>query len=515
MSTGSGSDVRPPYADAGRRPGVRPAPDPPGPWPRELLAHLRPASRDVRRVVAWLGSALGGGASLRDGDGGLVAGPDLPGHEELASDIASGRIASASVEHGGRSVRLVAVGRPPSPRVLIVWRSEPFDQRAGEILAHTAWVLEMLLQEHEMARETRRLRRATADLRLAILQLLMVEDTVSARRVAAGLWPGLLDTDGACVYILEGPPGHRDVLAEQCVELTTGRALVVRCPAEDNHVITVTPAGEHDEAARAALRTVVAGQPGAFLGGSVRHDLARVATAYGQAASALAVARFHPDRAATYSERTRPERLMDPVLVRRWAAHVLLPLDALPPHTYAELLSTTQLALEFTAVKTAKVMGVSRNTVRARVDRMAELLSADLSDLRARTAVRLALNTQAYSPDRIGRPADDAAAAGPPVGFAELLAGTELRAWAHDLLDRLAADARDLRATLCAWVACGVNAEQAGRRLGLHAQTVREHVRSGEQLLERRLSAGGGDLHDVVLALMVAGDLAVPGFKGV
>ncbi|MFB7505456.1 PucR family transcriptional regulator, partial [Streptomyces broussonetiae] len=42
------------------------------------------------------------------------------------------------------------------------------------------------------------------------------------------------------------------------------------------------------------------------------------------------------------------------------------------------------------------------------------------------------------------------------------------------------------------------------------AQTVREHVRAAEPVLERRLMAGGTDLYEAVLAHLVVGELPVP-----
>ncbi|MEV5315970.1 helix-turn-helix domain-containing protein, partial [Streptomyces sp. NPDC052610] len=58
--------------------------------------------------------------------------------------------------------------------------------------------------------------------------------------------------------------------------------------------------------------------------------------------------------------------------------------------------------------------------------------------------------------------------------------------------------------------AAGGNAERAAQQLGVHAQTVREHVRAAEPVLERQLLAGGSDLYDVVLAHLALGDLPVP-----
>ncbi|MEV6124929.1 helix-turn-helix domain-containing protein [Streptomyces sp. NPDC052077] len=479
------------------------------PWARELLEHLRPAGRDVRRVAEWLAGAVNAAVGLRDAAGRLLAGERVPVDAALVADLASGRVASAAWEDGGRHLRLVGVARayPETAAVLVVSREAPFDRRAADIVTHTAQVLELLVAGAESAAAGQRLRRAASDLRLAILQLLMVEDTVSARRVAAGLWPGLLDTDTACVYVVETDPADRDGLAEECLAATGERALVVRCPAVDGHVIVLSPR----EAAGDALRDLVGRRPGVYLGGSALQSLARTAIAYGQAVSALAIARFRPGNAAVYAERTRPEVLMDPASLRDWTAQVLRPLDALPHHTRAELLATARLGLEFTAVSTAKILGVSRNTVRARMDRVEALLGTDLSDLTVRAAVHLALNAEAgLTPCAVG----GGTAGRVPVRLAELLAGRPLRTWAGDLLGRLDPDTRDLRGTLRTWIAVGGNAERAAQRLGVHAQTVREHVRSAEPVLEHELLAGGSDLYEVVLAHLAVGDLADPPLPG-
>ncbi|WP_309062357.1 helix-turn-helix domain-containing protein [Streptomyces sp.] len=476
-------------------------------WARELLEHLRPAGRDVRRVVDWLAGTVRGAVSLQDAAGTLVAGTRLPLSEALVADITSGRIASAAWEGEGRHLRLVKVGHPSQICVLAVSRDAPFDRSTSDVVTHTAQVIELLLTAHESAVAGHRLRRATADLRLAILQLLMVEDTVAARRVAAGLWPGLLDADTACVYVVESDPVRRDRLAEECLDTTREEALVVRCPAMDGHVIVVSPR----ETTADTLRSLVGRHPDTFLGGSARQNLARTATAYGQAVSALAVAHFRADKTAVYAERTHPERLIDPTALRGWTARVLRPLDALPHHTRAELLATTRLGLEFTAVNTAKVLGVSRNTVRARMERVEVMLGTDFDDLTARAVVHLALHTQINLLD--GQAGAGPAAASPHL--ADLLAGPAVRAWAQGLLGRLDGDTRNLRRTLRTWIAVGGNAERAAQALGVHAQTVREHVRGAEPVLERRLLAAGTDLYEVVLAHLAVGDLEQPVLTGV
>ncbi|MFF0015605.1 helix-turn-helix domain-containing protein [Streptomyces sp. NPDC005374] len=473
-------------------------------WAQELLDHLRPTGRDVRRIVAWLARTLDGTASLQDDTGTLVAGTPIPLDEGLVADILAGRIAAAASADEDAHLRLVRVEHsdPAAAAVLAVARPAPFDRRTSDILTHTAQVLELLLCARETTEAVRRLRQATSDLRLAILQLLMVEDTVSARRVAAGLWPGLLDTDTACVYVLEGDASERDRLVEECLGVTGDQAHVVRCPAMDGHVIIVTAV----DAAGEGLRALVDRNPATLLGGSTRQSLARTATAYGQAVSALAVARVQPDRAAVYAERNRPERLMDPVSLSEWTAELLRPLDTLPHHTRAELLVTTRLGLEFTAVSAAKILGVSRNTVRARMDRVESLLRTDFTDLTVRATVHLALSTQVSLADGQG----DEGPRRMRARLGDLLAGPALGTWARELLGRLDNDARDLRRTLRSWTAAGGNAERAARTLAVHAQTVRDHVRSAEPVLERRLVASGSGLYEVVLAHLATGALEQP-----
>ncbi|MGA5355820.1 helix-turn-helix domain-containing protein [Streptomyces thermodiastaticus] len=476
-------------------------------WAEELLSHLRPAGQDVRRVVSWLADAVQGTACLLDGTGARLAGRSLPLNEQLLAYVGSGRLASAALQDGGRHLRVVRVGGPHSPplAVLVVARTAPFDAEAAEMVTHTATVVGLLLRARQTQETGHRLRQATSALRLAILQLLMVEDTVSARRVAAGLWPGLLDTDTVHLYVVQTRPEDRERLAEECLELVGEQALVVRCPAEDGHVIVLAPA----EATCRALRSYVAARPGTWLGGSTRQSLARTSTAYGQAVSALALARCHPDGTALYAERTHPERLMDRGALHAWSARLLRPLDVLPHHVRAELIGTTRLGLEFTAVRAARILGVSRNTVRARMDRTACLLGADLSRLSVRAAVHLALNTQAGRDTSAA--AEPAVPPGGTVRLRDLLTEPALRTWAQELLGRLSAEPRkNLRGTLRAWIAADGNAERAAQQLGVHAQTVRGHLRGVEPVLQRRVLATGSDLYEVVLAHLAAGDLDAP-----
>lgn len=155
---------------AGREDGNRRQETPAGTaWAEELLEHLRPAGRDVRRVAAWLSGAVRGSVALQDATGKLLAGTRLPLDPGLVADITAGRIASAAWEGQGRHLRLVRVEHPSQACVLAVSREASFDRRAADVVTHTAQVIELLLAAGESTAAGHRLQRATSDLRLAIL----------------------------------------------------------------------------------------------------------------------------------------------------------------------------------------------------------------------------------------------------------------------------------------------------------------------------------------------------------
>ncbi|MFH9553095.1 helix-turn-helix domain-containing protein [Streptomyces sp. NPDC017435] len=89
-----------------------------------------------------------------------------------------------------------------------------------------------------------------------------------------------------------------------------------------------------------------------------------------------------------------------------------------------------------------------------------------------------------------------------------------LRVRARELPARLDSDGRDLRGTLRAWISAGGNAERAAQPLGVHAQTVREHVRSAEPSSNARPLAAGSDPYEVVPAHVAAGDLHRTDLRG-
>ncbi|MFJ8214326.1 helix-turn-helix domain-containing protein [Streptomyces sp. NPDC096033] len=522
----------------------------------------------VRRVLVWLGRAVGGSARIADGGGHPNSHPNAPApaHAHGTPDtallraVAAGSPRAAVVAEPGRYLRVLALGGERPHPVLVVTRPSPYDETAASLVAHAATVLELLLGAGDAEAQRRRLAEAGSGVRLSVLQLLMGGEVALAQRTMAGLRPGLLDAERAVVLVLESPATERREVARACEGLLAGRALVVRCPADDGHVIIVAPTpstpstpsapstppgtaeGGADGGVEAALREFVAGRDGVFLGVSDRHPLSRVAAGYDDAVRSLAAARLMPGRVAGHRSGVRLAEVLDTGAAARWAAGFLRPLGAVPAQDRGQLTATVRLGLEFTAVNAARLLGISRNTVRARMDRAAGLLGVDLGDVRDRAALDLALRflDEAPGPGRYdgrdgggryegrdgggrdeggddGRDGggkdnrDSGRAAGgdgalADVGLWRLLDAVPVRVWARGLLAPLRTDERDLLRTLRDWVGENCAVEPAARRRGVHPQTVREHLRGAEGLLRRQLVAGGSGLHEVVLALTAAGE---------
>ncbi|GAA2145791.1 helix-turn-helix domain-containing protein [Kitasatospora kazusensis] len=512
----------------------------------ELLGHARdqgPQDRRVERLVDWLARAIGGCVTL-SGPAPAAAPPtawhQLAASAAAAAEVSKGRLDSAALDDGGLGIRLTAVGRTGDGGgrpVLTVGLPAPFDPQAGALVTRAAELLAPLIALRRAETDRDRLAEVAADLRVGVFQLLMGGEVTLAQRAAEGLARGLLDTATARVYVLEGPADERDALARACGAATEGRALVVRCPATEQHLIVVAPLEDPAGPARdegpddsrddspntgpddgpgsarddspddgwdvvgLTLRRFAAGHPQRFLGGSGPLPPAQTAGAYGDAVRALAVARLAPGRAALYTVESRLTQVLDAPTAARWAAEVLRPLHAVPLVGRDQLLGTLHLGLEFPATSAGKILGVSRNTVRARLDRAAGLLGLDLSEVLGRAVLHLAL--------RVGGSGSGPAGPG-PVALTGLLAGEGARGWAAGLLGRLEEDGRGLRGTLLGWLTANTGVERAAERLGLHPQTVRDHLRGAERLLQRQLLSGGGGVYEVALAFAALGELELP-----
>ncbi|WP_156178953.1 PucR family transcriptional regulator [Saccharothrix sp. ST-888] len=512
-----------------------------------LVREQGPPDSRAERLVGWLARTVGGAVTLTGtrSNPEPVAAPAgapqlLAGARRTAEEVAQGRLASASIDDGGLRIRLTAIGRQRPFPVLAVGRTAPFDARSRALIAHTAELLAPILRLREAGADRDRLDEVAAALRVAVFQLLMGGEVTLAQRTAEGLSRGLLDAETARVYVLEGPAAERDRLAQECAAATEGQALVVRCPAYDQHLIIVAPlkdagpavprrataaagpapgpetgapnrhGNRHEngwDAVGTTLRGFVARHPERCLGGSAALPLAQTAGSYGDAARALAVARLQPDRSALYAAESRLVQALAPDTAAVWAGGLLRPLHALSYASLDQMLGTLHLGLEFPATSAAKILGVSRNTVRARLDRAAGLLGLDLGGLRGRAVLHLALQACSVAgPDGLCRtsPSPDPQR---PVRLVDVLSGAGARTWSEALLRRLAEDGRDLRGTLLTWLAADASVERTARQLDLHPQTVREHLRSAERLLQRQLLSGGGGVYETALAFAVLGEL--------
>ncbi|MER7513502.1 helix-turn-helix domain-containing protein [Streptomyces lavendulae] len=457
---------------------------------KELLrhAHVGPDGADVaaRRTMDWLARTIGGKAEVL-----------CPGSKDTVAEAAAvsrGELGSAGISETGSHTRMVPLGGGAPFHVLVVTRARPFDGESAALASCAAIVLGLLLRVAGAEDDRRQREASSLHLRLAVLQLLMGGDVSLAQRTAAGAQPGLLDADQAWMALLEVPVEARGQVARHCEELTAQRALVVPCPAYDNHVIAVVPVAEPGAAdwIGPALSEYVARQPRVFLGLSGLHPLEQVSAAYEDAYRNLVAARYLPGRRARHTDRMDPVDLLPVAEAARWASDLLQPLEALPVGVRGQLLSTMSLALRFTAVRTAKIMGVSRNTVRSRMERAGELLGADLGDVRVRTTLHVALQLR----DRPTTPGCHG------LGLSALIGTDAGRAWARDVLGALDTDGRDLHRTLGVWILANCVAGETAEQLGLHPQTVREHLRSAEILLGRELTAGGADVYELALAFL-------------
>jgi sugar diacid utilization regulator len=489
-----------------------------------LLAQLsaRPSDGEsaIRRVVTWLAETVRGAVALADSSGRRLAAAAkgssvLPGvpSADLMRAVVEGRIHAASVDEGECRLRIVAIGYDSPRAVLTVGLDRRFDEQTTAMMAHAAGVLGLLVQAQGVDHGHRRLEEMSAHLRLAVFQLLMGGDVVLAQRTARGLHPGLLDADLARVYVLESPEDQRDALSNECD--FGGHALVVRCPAYEQHLIIVVPTngGAWDRGARvdeveSALRQLVGARSDLVLGGSDCRPLSQAAVAYGDAIRALAVARFRRERFAMHASQTQLTQLLDPAPTERWAVDLLRPLDELPYYVRNQVLGTVGLGLEFTAVNAAKILGVSRNTVRSRMDKTGELLNVDLDEVASRAVLYLAL--QFYAAASSVSDASGASGGSNVPSLNALLSTDEIRAWARELLARLGDDDRGLRRTLRTWLAQNASTNGTAQALGVHVHTVRDHIRRAERLLQCQLLAGGSGLYEVALAFAVLGELKMP-----
>ncbi|MDT0319243.1 helix-turn-helix domain-containing protein [Streptomyces millisiae] len=482
---------------------------------RELLRELtrqmsRDAAPDVGQVVEWLGRRTGAEVGLLTGSGVVAAG--TAGFPRRMPDwlarvfprLALGDLATAAEQSGGLRVRCEAIGpRVPHPVLVVIDSSAPSEE-SRSLVSAACGVLAALHGTREAAAASRISRDRARQLRFAVLSALMEGQPFLARRMMAGAVPAVLDAAAVRVYLLRCGPADRDLISEAYQDHTGfhGPDLLVRCPVYNHHLICVLAEGANDaHGHRETLLRLVRENPGYTLGISGPHPLAATAEAYAQAANALAVARDRPTRVADYQGQSPLVHLLPEQEALAWARAFLRPLSSAPRLT----INVTRLATDVPQAGIARLLGISRNTVRAHVRRAEEALGTGLNDVSSRAALALALGI-AGPPLAAGGDVEQ-----PAPTLEELFRAQPAVVWAEAFLSPLRdADHRGLDATLRAWIGANTDAQRAATRLGISRNTVRARVRSAERLLHRALlSDTGSGVHDLVHALRISQDTPV------
>ncbi|MFC9425534.1 helix-turn-helix domain-containing protein [Streptomyces sp. NPDC056987] len=453
----------------------------------------------VEGVVDWLHRQLGAEVALV-GRGHTVelSTPGfpreiLPALAPVLTRLATGRMAAAATEVGAVRVRLERVG-PDSPhRVLILAGADRLTSQEAAAASHTGHIIALLHRARAAGTVFRDYQEKAHQMRVALFMALMAGDPVLARRMTTGAVPELLGADRIRVHLLRCRPGERDRIAQAHQDPAGyhGRALMVRCPVYDEHLICLVAEDEHaPPELGGVLRELVAESEEYALGVSSPHPLRATAAAYEEARHALAVAGNTPGRVAGYRRQEPLERLLPRAETLAWAHALLRPLRFLPELT-AE---TTRLALSFPRSGVAALLGISRNTVTAHLKRSEAALGLDLRDIRARAALALAVTTLHQD----GAPAD---------GPAPVAVPSPAAAWAAEFLGPLR-DPRHqrVRDTLRTWIESNADARRTARRLGGSRTTVAARLRTAERLLGRDLLATGSGVHDLVYAFHFSGE---------
>ncbi|MGI5466295.1 helix-turn-helix domain-containing protein [Streptomyces sp. CA-132043] len=481
---------------------------------------------NVRRILHWLHEQTGAHVALVAHDAETVecATAGFPRRvlrtlASLLTRLCEGQLAAAATQAEGLHVRCEALGpHTPRPVLVVAGAAEPTAETLT-LTSHTSSVLTLLRRAGDSDRTRRDYQHKARQLRFAVLQALLAGEPLLARRMTAGAVPPLLDVGRLRLHLLHCSSADRDgiVRAHQDPSGYHGADLMVQCPVFKEHVICLiaddepggktsgetsgkggdkSSDGETGHSGGQAgglsetLRRLVRDNPRYALGISGTHPLDATAAAYSQAAHALAAARTIPDRVA-FSHGQSP---LVGVLPRRsavdWAHALLHPLDT-APKTSADI---TRLAMNMPRSAVAGLLGLSRNTVTAHVQRAERALGCDLADVRSRAAVHLAfaLSSSCTDPDL---ETDDR---GPSATLHDLLCTERAIAWARTLLRPL--EVRHQR-TLQAWIDVNADAQRASHHLGISRNTVRAHLRAAEAALGLDLLTLGTGIHDVVHAL--------------
>ncbi|KOG90615.1 DNA-binding protein [Streptomyces varsoviensis] len=492
-----------------------------------------------RALLRWLAARAGGWAGLLDSSGTVLC---AAMHHRTAIRAADGQGAAASggqatalaagaarklTERGLRSVTLdgdagtavlLALGGPRHQQGLAlgVVVAGPLPDRLSALLADVTLPLALCWEAESAERKRRRVDLAESRGREAVLHLLMIGQLATAHQIAGALRPRLPEL--MRVYVAECPPGRRDEVVRMCADASEGRAWVVRCPVYSGHVIALSPpppgpAGPLDRALTSmADRALTSMASDCVVGVSDDVPLRETAVGYAQAFHALAIARAHADRYASFG--AAPElALVAGGVAAPWARALLAPLTSHAPKrpqdpSGQELIATASSWLAFFSRATAHLK-IHRNTLAARLRLIGHLLGMDLDRLADQSALALALRVHAAPvppPDR--RPGDPDTE--PAHTLDDLLNRPAVQRWARIQLRPLTAEGcpADPSSTLRTWLEHDAQLSRTAAELGISIPGARKRLTRLEALLERSLLHAPSARHDLWLAFRATGLLA-------
>ncbi|MFK0179661.1 helix-turn-helix domain-containing protein [Streptomyces xanthochromogenes] len=463
----------------------------------------------VQRIADWLAVSLNGQVLVSEPERGVLAASPPTAAADLARAVLR-QVSEPAVRAGaigaGEHTRLVSLAPATgADTVLAVASPKPFEEPETTLVACAARLLGLVDQAQ---RENGTAAESARAARFAAFQLLMVGEPAKAQRVLAKLAPGLLDTNSARVFVIDCESvRQREQTALRCETAVSGRALVIRCPAMDTHVIIVESTHEEGTASAcparescgvaAELENLISALDHHRMGGSSSHPLALVANAYEEAVTSLAVARHMRQRVALSPAHANVTQLLNPQAARRWADSVLEPIWNLPRAQRSLIEETVRVAVKFQHTAAAAILKIHRNTVGVRMRQVAELLHLDLSQPLNRVLVAMAFDIVDQYPGIDMAPVQEE-----QLSFVDLLHAPELQPWAAALLKPILDDRRDLQGTVQAWLEQCTRVEDAARTLGISEATVRSHLHAVEQLTGLDTSALAG-VRDLTVALHV------------
>lgn len=457
--------------------------------------------RGLTRLLGWLEQRLACRAILVDRDNARTPGsrePALPAQAraELVR-VAQGRCDSVAVHTPTQAVRLVSMGQSAPILVLV---SRDLASGDGELVSDAARLLALRWRVDHAAELERKIRQTENLIKESTLHLAMTGHTEQARRVLSAIGSPL--HEHVRIYLVEGSFKEREELASRCELTMKGRACVIRCPVHRRHLIILAPTVNWvnddgaDDPVASLLRSV---HSRVTIGTGSPVSVSALDFGYAEAFHALTLAREAPDR---YVRLSRGDDLSTrtPPAALDWSRRVLSPLFQYVPDRSqdpngAELLVTLRSWLDFRGGAHRQLM-IHRNTLKARLDRIAALLGRDLEKIDNQAELHLAL--------RLARKARSASGGEKQTAdLAELLADESIVRWSTDFLRPLLSSpqAEIFCQTVRTWLAENGQIERTAAALGLSAPAVRKRLMRIEKLLGRSLLGAPSARFDLVLAL--------------